>query len=62
MQIDYMIFSIFKKRVEKSDERIKKLKEELEIEQCYNKIISEKTLKLCKEYRCKYNNYIEEEV
>ena len=60
MQLDYMIFKKYKRGVQKSDTKIKKLREELEIEEAYNKIMSEKTLKLCKEYREKYGNLIEE--
>lgn len=54
MQIDYFVFNLYKRRVEKSDERIKRLREELEVEEAYNTIVSKKTLKICKEYKRKY--------
>lgn len=54
MQISYFVFKLYKRRVEKSDERIKKLREELEVEEAYNTIVSKQTLKICKEYKRKY--------
>ena len=42
MQLDYMVFNRYRKAVEKSDRKIKKLKEELQVEEAYNKLISKK--------------------
>ena len=54
MQMDYFIFKMYKRSVEKSDKKIKKLREELEIEEAYNEVISKRTLKHCRYYRKRY--------
>ena len=56
MQLDYMVFNRFRKAVKKSDKKIEKLKEELQVEEAYNKLISKKALKLCREFNSKYEN------
>ena len=60
MQLDYMVLNKFIRAVKKSDKKIEKLKEELQVEEAYNKSISKKALKLCRELNSKYENELKE--
>lgn len=60
MQLDYMLLNKFRRAVKKSDKKIEKLKEELQVEEVYNKLISKKALKLCRELNSKYENELKE--
>lgn len=60
MQLDYMVLNKFRRAVKKSDKKIEKLKEELQVEGAYNKLISKKALKLCRELNSKYENELKE--